>query len=151
MSTVTHGFQGPKVPGLRKTVAASPVQRGDRKMGCGAPKRKLRWPLLPWGRKLPATTITTRAGGLERRGLLSCTGFLPSTKEWVGVSAAPPACGPAAAAQSGLCVGQPGGCPSQGGRPGTHFWDLAISHAGSPFFCPWGWGHIVPGPFRAWF
>lgn len=67
-------------------MASSPVQRGDRQRGYGAPKRKLRWPLLPWGRKLPTTTVTTRAGGLEREDVLSCTGSLPSTKEWVGVS-----------------------------------------------------------------
>lgn len=55
-------------------------------------------------------------GGLGHRDLLSCTGFLPSTKEWVGVSSS--------------------SLPSRGGQPGTHLWDLAISMQEAPSSAP---------------
>lgn len=49
MYTVNTGSRDPW-PEKRVT---SPAQRGARKMGSEAPKRKLKWPLLPWGRKYP--------------------------------------------------------------------------------------------------
>lgn len=51
---------------------------GRRKKGCGAPKRKLRRPLLPWGRKLPTPV---RAGRSEGRDLSLHSGFLSIHKE----------------------------------------------------------------------
>lgn len=58
--------------GPGNTVASSQAQGGHRKKGCGAPKRKLRRPLLPWGRKLPPHGEGGRA---ERGDLCWCAPF----------------------------------------------------------------------------
>lgn len=98
----------------------APQRRGeDRKKGCGAPKRKLRRPLLPWGEEAPPpppTTITTEGQPLSaQRSLLEHFGFLFHSQRsgWGISSRSPPRLlGLSAGARDGLPRGPTLGCGS---------------------------------------
>lgn len=92
-----------------------------------------------------------RASRSEGRDL--CTSILVSFSihEEVGggfPAAACLACRLSAGAQVSDWEGRLGCCPPQGGRLGTHLWDLVTSYAGSPFFTSQGGdtGQALPEP-----
>ena len=121
-----------------------PPQLGrEREKGVWAPERKLKRPLLPWGRKLPRPHPQWGPALRTKRSLLCILVSFSIHKEVGGGFPAGPTgspCCPFCPVQA--WEWQPGGGLSQGG-PRDPARGSVTSHAGSPFCWPLGRKHLT--------